>query len=90
MHFINQNANRFRICMLIDAVTEVKDVAAIANLAEAVDHATCFATDGSFIGKKNGWIEVALKSHRILPTGTGFGEIHCPDRYSQRPLQPFP
>ena len=59
MHFINQDANRFRIRMLIDAVTKVKDVAAIANLAEAVDQS------GSFIGKKNGWIEVALKSHRI-------------------------
>ena len=31
MHFINQDANRFRIRMLIDAVTEVKDVAAIAR-----------------------------------------------------------
>ena len=37
MHFINQDANRFRIRMLIDAVTEVKDVAAIANLAEGGD-----------------------------------------------------
>ena len=37
MHFVNQDTNCFRIGVLVDAVAKVKDMAAIADLAEAVD-----------------------------------------------------
>ena len=53
VHFVNQDTNCFRIGVLVDAVAKVKDMAAIADLAEAVDYAARFTTDASLVGKKH-------------------------------------
>ena len=76
MHFVNQDTNCFRIGVLVDAVAKVKDMAAIADLAEAVDYAARFTTDASLVGKKHCWIKVALQRYRILYTGSSLGEVH--------------
>ena len=40
MNFVNKCCNDFRVCIFVDSVTQIKDMPAVADLAEIFDNFT--------------------------------------------------
>ena len=78
VNFIHQNLHGFRIRELADAVSEIKDVAALPHRTEFIDQTASFGPNGRFAGKKHRRIHVALQRHLIPCTATGHREIDAP------------
>ena len=78
VNFVHQNLHGFRIRELADAVSEIKDVAALPHRTEFIDQTASFGPNGRFTGKKHRRIHVALQRHLIPCTATGRREIDTP------------
>lgn len=78
VHLVDQYGNRLRIGMLTDAVPEIKDMTALADVAEGVHHLSGFATNGFFTGKEHQRIHIALKADGVARAAARCRQVHGP------------
>ena len=78
VNFVDQDLNVFNRRELVDAVSEIEDMAAIANHTEAVHDLACLGADCLLGAEEGERVHVALKGDLVLNDATCTGHVDRP------------